>query len=152
MAGGSRAAAPVTSGLVLGVTRRRIGEQLIRVLLFLAALLSVLVTLGIVASLLGETLLCFQEVGVLEFLTGTEWSPLFSGPQFGVLPLVGGTLLVTGIALVVAVPLGLGSAIYLSEYARPRLRRALKPILELLAGVPTIVFGHFALTFFTPVV
>ncbi len=136
----------------LGVPRRRIGEQVIRLALLLAALLSVLVTFGIVVSLLGETLAFFREVSFVEFVTGTEWSPLFADPRFGVLPLVGGTLLITGIALVVAVPLGLASAIYLSEYARPRVRRVLKPLLELLAGIPTIVFGYFALTFFTPVV
>ena len=91
-------------------------------------------------------------MGVGEFLLGREWSPLFSEPRFGVLPLLSGTLLITGIAVAVAIPLGLGSAIYLSEYAPDRVRRVLKPALELLAGVPTIVFGYFALTFFTPVV
>ena len=136
----------------LGVARRRVGEDVIKGLLFLAALLSVLTTLGIVASLLGETIDFFGEVGVGEFLTGTEWAPLFSPRSYGVLPLVVGTLMVTGIALAVAIPLGLGSAIYLSEYASPRVRRVVKPVLELLAGIPTIVFGYFALTFFTPVV
>ncbi len=145
-----RGAAPGTS--VLGVARRRYGEGVVKGILFTAALLSVLTTLGIVASLLGETVTFFREVGVLDFLGGIEWSPLFSNPQYGVLPLVAGTMLITGIALLVAVPLGLGSAIYLSEYAGPRLRRVVKPVLELLAGVPTIVFGYFALTFFTPVV
>jgi phosphate transport system permease protein len=134
----------------LGVSRRRWGEDVIKALLFLAAALSVVTTLGIIASLLDETIKFFQEVGVFDFLFGTEWSPLFSDPQFGVLPLVAGTLLITGIALLVAIPLGLGSAIYLSEYARPRTRRILKPALEVLAGIPTIVFGFFALTFFTP--
>lgn len=116
------------------------------------AAVSVLTTLGILVSLLGETFAFFKEVSVWDFLTGTEWSPLFSDPQYGVLPLVGGTLLITGIALVVAVPLGLASAIYLAEYARPRTRKVIKPALELLAGIPTIVFGYFALTFFTPTV
>ena len=123
---------------------------MIRALLFLAASLSVLTTLGILASLLGETISFFREVGVFVYLLGTEWTPLFADPQFGVLPLVWGTLMVTAIALLVAVPLGLGSAIYLSEYARPRVRRVLKPVLEVLARIPTIVFGYFALTFFTP--
>jgi phosphate transport system permease protein len=143
-------AAPRTP--VLGVARRRRGEDAIRVLLFGCALLSILTTLGIVFSLLKETLGFFGEVGVWDFLTGTEWSPLFADPKFGVLPLVTGTLLVTGLALVVAIPLGLGTAIYLAEYAKPRTRRVVKPFIELLAGVPTIVFGYFALTFFTPFV
>ncbi|MEY2442009.1 MAG: phosphate transport system permease protein [bacterium] len=115
-------------------------------------MLSILTTLGILFSLLSETIAFFGEVGVWDFFSGTEWSPLFSDPQFGVLPLITGTLLVTGLALIVAIPLGLGTAIYLAEYAKPRTRRIVKPFIELLAGVPTIVFGYFALTFFTPVV
>ncbi len=134
----------------LGVARRRIGEDVIKGLLVLAALLSVVTTVGIVVSLLRETVVFFGDVGVSEFLFGKDWSPVIKPQSFGVLPLVGGTMLITGIALVVAVPIGLGSAIYLSEYARPGVRRTLKPALELLAGVPTIVFGYFALTFFTP--
>ncbi len=144
----SARAAPGTS--ILGAARPRYGEKVIKALLFAAAMVSVLTTVGIVASLLGETITFFGDVGVGEFLTGTEWAPLFSDPKFGVLPLVGGTLLITGIALAVAIPLGLGSAIYLSEYASSRTRKLLKPVLELLAGIPTIVFGYFALTFFTP--
>ena len=135
---------------VLGVARKRRGEQVIKGLLFLAALLSVLTTFGIVVSLIEGTVEFFGEVGVADFLFGTEWSPLFADPQFGVLPLVTGTLLITAIAILVAVPLGLGAAVYLSEYAGARVRRTVKPVLELLAGVPTIVFGYFALTFFTP--
>jgi phosphate transport system permease protein len=137
---------------VLGVARRRWGEDLVKVLLLLASVLSIAVTFGIVASLLGETLVFFSEVGVGEFLTGREWAPLFNDPSFGILPLLNGTLVVTGIAILVAIPLGLGAAVYLSEYAPGRVRRVLKPLLEILAGVPTIVFGYFALTFFTPVV
>lgn len=143
-------AAPGASAL--GAARPRHGERVIKALLVAAAMISVLTTAGIVLSLVGETIRFFGEVPIVRFLTGTEWAPLFSDPQFGVLPLVTGTLLVTGIALVVAIPLGLGSAVYLSEYAPPRTRKVLKPVLELLAGVPTIVFGYFALTFFTPVV
>ena len=144
-------ATPATSvEAVLGVARKRRGEQVIKGLLFLAAVLSVLTTTGIVFSLLEETISFFGDVGVGEFLTGTDWSPLFADPSFGVLPLVTGTLLVTVIALAVAVPVGLGAAVYLAEYATPRVRRAVKPVLELLAGVPTIVFGYFALLFFTP--
>jgi phosphate transport system permease protein len=147
------AVAPATSGIsVPGVARRRRGEDGIRALLFCAAFLSILTTLGILFSLLRETVAFFGEVGVWDFVSGTAWAPLFSDPTFGVLPLVTGTLLVTGLALVVAIPLGLGAAVYLAEYAKPRTRRIVKPFIELLAGVPTIVFGYFALTFFTPVV
>jgi phosphate transport system permease protein len=89
-------------------------------------------------------------VPIGDFLFGTKWTPLFEPPSFGVIPLVSGTFVITGIAMLVAVPLGLGAAIYLSDYARPRVRKTVKPVLELLAGVPTIVFGYFALTFFTP--
>ena len=144
-------ATPATSvEAVLGVARKRRGEQAIKGLLFLAAVLSVLTTAGIVFSLLEETISFFGDVGLGAFLGGTDWSPLFANPSFGVLPLVTGTLLVTVIALAVAVPIGLGAAVYLAEYASPRVRRAVKPVLELLAGVPTIVFGYFALLFFTP--
>jgi phosphate transport system permease protein len=135
---------------VLGAGRPRRGEEVIKGLLFAAALLSVLTTVGIVISLAEGTIDFFGEVGFTDFLFGTDWSPLFSDPQFGVVPLVTGTLLITAIAMVVAVPLGFGSAIYLAEYATPRVRRLVKPVLELLAGVPTIVFGFFALVFFTP--
>jgi phosphate transport system permease protein len=116
----------------------------------LAALISVLTTTGIVLSLLEETIVFFGDVGVADFLFGTEWSPAIQPASFGVLPLVSGTLLISLVAMLVATPLGLGAAIYLAEYARPRVRKTIKPILELLAGVPTIVFGYFALTFFTP--
>jgi phosphate transport system permease protein len=136
----------------LAISRPRYGEQAIKGVLFLAAVVSVLTTAGILVALLGETLAFFADVSVVEFLTTTVWTPLFSNPRFGVLPLVTGTLLVTGVALLVAVPLGLASAVYLSEYAGRRVRRVVKPVLEILAGIPTIVFGYFALTFFTPVV
>lgn len=137
---------------MLGAARRRTGEDIIRAGLFLAALVSVLVTVGIVLSLAGETLAFFRDdaVTLVDFLTGAEWAPLFSEPQFGIRPLVQGTLVISAIGLLVAVPLGLGTAIYLSEYASPRVRALVKPTLELLAGVPTVVFGYFALTFFTP--
>jgi phosphate transport system permease protein len=134
------------------VARRRWSEDIVRVLLLLAALLSILTTTGIVVSLLRETIVFLEDVPLGDFLFGTDWSPIIKPQSFGVLPLVSGTFLITGIALAVAVPLGLGSAIYLSEYASPRVRKTLKPILELLAGVPTIVFGYFALTFFTPTI
>jgi phosphate transport system permease protein len=129
-------------------------EGAIRVALFAAAGLSVVTTLAIVGSLLLETIHFFQTVGFSEYLFGTKWSPLFAGDQqsFGVLPLVWGTIYLSLIALVVAVPLGLLTAIYLSEYAPSRVRKVVKPVLEVLAGVPTIVFGYFALTFFTPTI
>jgi len=134
----------------LGTARRRWGEDVIKALLVLAALISVLTTTGIVIALLRETIDFFGSVGVWDFLSGGKWTPLFEPGSFGVRPLVVGTFLITAIALVVAAPLGLGAAIYLSEYARPRVRKTIKPVLELLAGVPTIVFGYFALTYFTP--
>ncbi|HEX2135664.1 MAG TPA: phosphate ABC transporter permease subunit PstC, partial [Microvirga sp.] len=136
--------------VILRAARPRYGEKLIKGLLVLAAVISILTTTGIVLSLLEETITFFGEVPLGDFLTGTEWSPSFNPPSFGVLPLVGGTLIVGLIAMLVATPLGLGAAVYLSEYAPPGVRKTIKPILELLAGVPTIVFGYFALTFFTP--
>ena len=128
----------------------RRGERAIEVLLFLCALASVGTTAGIIAVLAVETFAFFSEVSVVEFLTGTEWTPLFATKHFGVLPLLLGTTVVSVIALVVAVPTGLLSAIYLSEYAPERARRVVKPVLEILAGVPTVVYGYFALTFVTP--
>jgi phosphate transport system permease protein len=125
-------------------------EPLIERALLFCALVSVATTFGIVAVLLVETVEFFREVPVLEFVTGTVWTPLFANPQFGVLPLVTGTLLVSAIAMVVALPFGLVSAIYLSEYAPAAVRRAVKPVLEVLAGVPTVVYGYFALLFVTP--
>jgi phosphate transport system permease protein len=136
----------------LGVARRRWSEDVVKALLLLAALISVLTTTGIVVSLAREAIGFFGDVGIGDFLFGTDWSPIIKPQSFGVLPLVSGTFLITAIALVVAIPLGLGSAIYLSEYASRRMRKIVKPILEILAGVPTIVFGFFALTFFTPTI
>ncbi len=138
--------------LVRTPTPRSRFEAGIKVALIAASLLSVVTTICIVGSLLFETISFFGEVPVGDFLFGTKWSPTFAGEQasFGVLPLLWGTLYLSLIALVVAVPLGLLCAIYLSEYAPPRVRKTIKPVLELLAGVPTIVFGYFALTFFTP--
>jgi phosphate transport system permease protein len=113
-------------------------------------LISILTTVGIVLILLTESYGFFKQIPIIDFITGTKWTPLFANPQFGVLPLLTGSILVTVIASVVALPIGLGSAIYLSEYSPSRLRTILKPILEILAGVPTIVYGFFALTFVTP--
>jgi phosphate transport system permease protein len=125
-------------------------EGAIKASLFAAASLSIVTTLAIVGSLLFETIDFFGDVGVGEYLFGTKWAPTFADPSFGVLPLIWGTVYVSLIALAVAIPLGLLSAIYLAEYASPRVRKVVKPVLEILAGVPTIVFGYFALTFFTP--
>lgn len=126
-------------------------EKLMPKLLFITALVSVLATIGIVFTLIFETFEFFRRVPFFDYILGKEWLP-FSGtsPSYGVLPLIIGTLKVTGIAIVVAVPLGLAAAIYLSEYASDNVRRVVKPILEVLAGVPTIVYGFFALTFVTP--
>ena len=134
----------------LQATRRRYGEDLIKLLLALCAFVSVATTIGIVVALLLPALEFFRDVSVVDYLTGKNWAPLFEPPQFGVLPLIAGTFVVTFWACLVAIPFGLGAAIYLSEYARPRTRALLKPLLELLAGIPTVVFGYFALTFVTP--
>ena len=125
-------------------------EFIIEWALFLSALLSIGTTIGIIVVLTVETVAFLRQVPIVEFLTGTEWTPLFSVPRFGVLPLVAGTTLVSLIAMLVALPMGLLSAIYLSEYASDGVRRVLKPVLELLAGVPTVVYGYFALLFVTP--
>ena len=125
-------------------------EWIVERLLFLCAALSVVTTAGIILVLAVETFEFLREVSIVEFLTGTEWTPLFANQRFGVLPLVVGTMLVSAIAMAVALPMGLLSAIYLSEYSPANLRRIIKPVLELLAGVPTVVYGYFALTFVTP--
>lgn len=136
-------------GVNLG-KRMRPGEMIIQALLFACGALSILTTISLVVVLLTESSKFFlaPEVSIVEFFTGTTWQPRIG--QFGVLPLLNATLMVTGIAMLVALPLGLFAAVYLSEYARPRVRAVFKPILELLAGVPTVVFGYFALTFITP--
>ena len=139
-----------TAPLRLRSSRTRYGELVVKGLLGLCALISVLTTVGIIAALFIPAFEFFQEVSIVDFLTGTEWAPLFEPALFGVVPLVVGTLTVTFWAVLVAIPFGLGSAIYLSEYASSRMRSVLKPMLELLAGIPTIVYGYFALTFFTP--
>jgi phosphate transport system permease protein len=138
------------SAPALRASRRRYGEDFVKVLLALCALVSVATTVGIVVALLLPALEFFEEISVVDYLTGKEWAPLFEPARFGVLPLIAGTFVVTFWACLVALPFGLGAAIYLSEYARPRTRSVLKPVLELLAGIPTVVFGFFALTFVTP--
>jgi phosphate transport system permease protein len=140
----------VTAAPRLRAERRRWGEDAVKGVLALCALVSVATTIGIVAALLEPSLEFFRAVDLRSYATGREWAPLFEPPRFGVLPLVVGTLSVTAWACAVCMPFGLGAAIYLSEYARPRVRKALKPALEVLAGIPTVVFGFFALTFFTP--
>jgi phosphate transport system permease protein len=125
-------------------------EQVVRSVFFIFSLISIFTTLGIVFVLVFEAIGFFQEVSILEFLTDTLWTPLFYDKHFGILPLLCGTLLTSLIAMLVAGPLGLLTAIFLSEYASPRVRRICKPILEILAGVPTVVYGYFALLFVTP--
>jgi phosphate transport system permease protein len=134
----------------LRASSRRLGELFVKGLLGLCALISIVTTIGIVASLLFPALEFFAEVSPIEFFTGTNWAPLFEPAHFGVLPLVAATFVVTFWALLVAVPFGLGTAIYLSEYASPGQRAVLKPVLEILAGIPTVVYGYFALTAVTP--
>jgi phosphate transport system permease protein len=129
---------------------RRWGEVAIKGVLALCALVSIATTVGIVIALLLPSIEFFREVSIVDFLTGDRWAPLFEPASFGVQPLLVGTLTVTFWASLVALPFGLGAAVYLSEYAHPRARNILKPALEVLAGIPTVVFGFFALTFFTP--
>lgn len=136
----------------LSVKRRRVWkERAIETLLFLAAASSVLVTLGIVTILVTESLPFFKHVPIVEFLTAREWTPMFDNPQFGIAPLLCGTFLTTVIALSVAIPMGTIIAMFLSEYCPSSVREILKPILELLAAVPTVVYGYFALLFVTPI-
>jgi phosphate transport system permease protein len=125
-------------------------EGAIGVVLFACAAATTLVTVGVVAVLLGETIGFFREVSFVEFVTSTRWEPMFSEQHFGVLPLLSGSILIAAGAGVIALPLGLLTAIFLSEYAGPRLRQTLKPVLEVLAGIPTVIYGYFALTFITP--
>jgi phosphate transport system permease protein len=136
--------------LVLAPARKRRGETLVKGLLGLCAFVSVATTVGIVVALLVPSIEFFSEVSPIDFLTGAEWAPLFEPARFGVLPLLVGTLVITFWASLVFIPFGLGAAVFLSEYAQARVRRILKPALEVLAGIPTVVFGFFALTFFTP--
>jgi phosphate transport system permease protein len=129
----------------------RMKERAIEGILLLSALSSIFITLSIVFILFYEASGFFRDVSIWEFLTGTQWTPLFAQPKFGILPLVSGTLLVTGIAVLVALPVGLIVAVYLSEYAPFKIKEVAKPILELLAAVPTVVYGYFALLFLTPI-
>lgn len=130
--------------------RQQRKERMIAWLLSASGFLSILITVGIVVSLLGETVAFFRKVSIWEFLTAPEWTPAFADPRYGIMSLVSGTFIIAAGSAIVAVPLGLAAAVYLSEYAPERLRKVLKPLLELLAGVPTVVYGYFALTFVTP--
>jgi phosphate transport system permease protein len=142
--------ASATLGSARHLAARKTRERLIELALFLAAFSSVLVTTAIVVILVYESYSFFQHVPVSTFLTDTMWTPLFAEPRYGILPLLCGTLLSTAVALVVAVPLGLTVAIYLSEFAPPWVREAVKPFLEILGGIPTVVYGYFALLTVTP--
>jgi len=129
---------------------RHAKERAIESILFLAAFVSVATTVGIVVILLKESFVFFQQVSLWDFLTDTQWTPLFADAHYGILPLLSGTLVSSAVALLVAIPLGTIIAIYLSEFAPFTLREVAKPFLELLGGVPTIVYGYFALLFVTP--
>ncbi|EIM06200.1 ABC transporter permease [Planococcus antarcticus DSM 14505] len=135
-----------------GKRNKKVIEKIIPIILFLIASVSVLTSIGIVLTLIFETIIFFTRVPFFDFITGTTWLPFSNNEaQFGIWPLIIGTLKITVIAIIVAVPIGISAAIYLSEYASENVRRVVKPVLEVLAGVPTIVYGFFALTFVTPV-
>jgi phosphate transport system permease protein len=131
--------------------RRRIRSRIIELILFGAAALSVFVTGAIVWILVSESLIFFRHVPIVDFLTDTQWTPVFENARYGIWPLLSGTLTIAAVALLVAIPLGTVLAIYLSEYAPSRVREVVKPFLELLEGVPTVVYGYFALLFLTPI-
>jgi phosphate transport system permease protein len=128
----------------------KVKEKIIERLLLLCSLITIFTTIGIIGVLIFETINFFREVSIVDFFTDTEWTPLFSQKKFGISPLLSGTFLTTLIAMLVAVPLGLTISIYLSEYAPRKLRNSIKPSLEILAAVPTVVYGYFALVFVTP--
>jgi phosphate transport system permease protein len=134
------------------VHRRRWFESVIHAFLLACAVISILTTVGIVVVLIVEASQFFREVSIVEFLTGTKWSPMFVPQHFGILPLFCGTFLVTAGAAVVALPIGLATAIYLSEYATPAVREVVKPVLEVLAGIPSVVFGFLAVVMISPLI
>jgi phosphate transport system permease protein len=148
----TEAASARAARLVPDLRRRHRNERIIGGVLVLCSVVSILTTVGIVAVLLHESASFFRQVMLLEFLTGRKWTPMFIDQSFGVLPLLTGSLLIAAGAALVALPLGLAAAIYLSEYAKENIRRVLKPVLEILAGIPTVVYGFFALTFVTPII
>jgi phosphate transport system permease protein len=141
---------PTVSDRLARNALRNVSERIIEAILFSAAAVSVLTTLGIVYVLVSESILFFQHVSIVEFLTDTQWTPLFDDAHFGIMVLVSGTLVSSFVALAVAIPMGTIIAIYLSEFANPKVREVSKPVLELLGGIPTIVFGYFALLMVTP--
>lgn len=128
----------------------RVKEKIIEVILLMAAGITILTTIGIIWVLLSQAIAFFSEVSIIDFLTDTQWTPLFSEKHFGILPLMSGTFLTTMVAIIVALPIGLTVAVYLNEYAPKNFRKVIKPTLELLAAVPTVVYGFFALTVVTP--
>lgn len=132
------------------IKRMKISNVIARNIFFLFAIITILTTVGIIFSLLRESIGFFSEIPIKDFIFGKVWTPLFSDPEFGVLPLVSGTVLITLISAIISIPIGLFTAIYLSEYADKKVRKIIKPILEILAGIPSIVFGYFALTTITP--
>ncbi|CAM8384931.1 PstC ABC-type phosphate transport system, permease component [Candidatus Methylopumilus planktonicus] len=140
---------PISKRLAKNIKRNFV-ERVIEIILMSAALASTFITLGIVYILVTEASGFFEEVSIIEFLTSRQWSPLFEDAHYGILPLISGTLTTSFIALSVAVPIGTIAAIYLSEFASHKTRETVKPMLELLVGVPTVVFGYFALLFVTP--
>ena len=129
---------------------RKLSERLIETALFAAAAVSVLTTLGIVYVLVSESIVFFHQVGIVDFLTDTQWTPLFDDAHYGIMVLISGTLVSSAVALALAIPMGTVIAIYLSEFANPKVRELAKPVLELLGGIPTIVFGYFALLIVSP--
>lgn len=131
-------------------SKTKISERIIEKVLQGSALITVLITIGILWVLVSESVGFFKEVSIIDFLTDTKWTPLYASKHFGILPLISGTLLTTLIAILVALPIGLSIAVYLSEYANPKFRRTVKPLLEMLAAVPTVVYGFFALMTVTP--
>ncbi|MCK2088477.1 phosphate ABC transporter permease subunit PstC [Thauera aromatica] len=143
-------ALPVTSERLKKKRTRHVKERVIEALLFFAAFISVFTTAAILYVLISESVLFFQQVSIFDFLTDTQWTPLFADPHYGILPLLSGTITVAGVGLLLAIPVGTIIAVYLSEFASVGVREVVKPLLEMLAGVPTIVFGYFALLFVTP--
>lgn len=147
------ASLPARSVAARALRKKRVGsvkESLVELFLVGAALVSVLITAGIIYVLVSEAFPFFKHVSLKDFITGTEWTPLFEAPRFGILPLIAGTLLTTGVALTIALPVGTVVAIYLSEFAPAWLREAVKPVMELLSAIPTVVYGYFALLWVAP--
>lgn len=141
-----------SAGVKRGLTARGVSETVVKWISFSCALLCVATTFGIIAVLLSQAIPFFQKVSPIEFFTGREWAPTRNPASFGILPLIAGTLMITVGAGIIAIPIGLLSAIFLTEYAHPKLRAVLKPALEILAGIPTVVYGYFGLFFISPII